>query len=527
MHESRFLITLLLLAVGAAFVAPNQAFAQKNVRLKQADEARGGRKPDGERYQRVIGNVIFTQRETTIYCDSAHYFRRRNSVEAFGRVRIHDGDSIRITGSFLEYEGDTRTAKLRRNVVFRKLGGMVLYTDYLDFSRERNVATYFNGGRLVDSTTVLTSHRGHFNLDNNMASFKRNVKVTNPDYTMTADSLRYNTRSGIIYFVTPTTVVQKDSTTLTYENGFYDTRTKAVDIKRGKAESEDYTMTYLNFEYDGIRQVGHARGNVVLTHKDENLLIYGQAMDHFETTGVTKIYDNAYVAKVSADLDTLFLSADTLVSIETEDESQKRLLAYNAVKIYKTDMQGLADSVEYRFADSTIFFYQDPILWSDGNQMTADSIWMRIANNTINRVYLIDNAFVISQDTLKNFNQIKGRMMRADFADNHIDKVYVNGNGETIYFSLENNDRTVMGMNKLICGSFTIRFLAGKVNNISFYVQPEGEFIPPHEIEENNKRLRNFNWQADRKPTREEVVKPQRGGGPKAGAPAKAGTSRK
>lgn len=507
MHDSRFFVVLLLTFTVAL---PYTAFSQRNVRLKQADEARGGRMPDGERYQRVIGNVIFTQRETTIYCDSAHFFRQRDRIEAYGRVRIHDGDSIRITGSYLEYQGESRTAKLRRNVVFRKLGQTTLYTDNLDFHRESNIASYFNGGRLVDSTNTLTSQRGTFNMTSNIATFRNNVKVTNPDYTMTADSLRYDSKNKIIHFITKTNVVQKDGTTLTYETGTYDTRTRAADIARGRAESEDYTMDYLNFEYDGIQQIGRARGNVVLTHKHDNLLIYGQATDHYEKTGITKIYDDAYVAKVSSDLDTLFITADTLVSIESDDASKKRLLAYGTVKIFKRDIQGIADSVEYRFSDSTLYFYQDPVLWSEANQMTADSIWMQIENNTVNRVYLVDNAFVISQDTLKNFNQIKGRTMRADFADNQLHRVYVNGNGETIYFSLEEDNRSVMGMNKLICSRFTIRFFDGKVNNISFYVQPEGEFIPPHEIKDDNRRLKNFNWQADKKPTRDQVVKAQR-----------------
>ncbi len=509
MYESRLCaVALFLMASWAALLAPYDAQAQKNVRLRKADEARRGGRGEN-RFDRVIGNVIFSQNETTIYCDSAHYYKRRNALEAFGRVRIHEGDSIRITGSRLEYEGDSRTAKMRGNVVFRKLGGMTLYTDNLDFSRNNNTAYYYNGGRLVDSTTTLTSRTGRYDLSRDLATFKQNVKVTNPDYTMTADSLQYNSRTKVIHFITKTTVVQKDGTTFTYGEGYYDTRTQRTDVARGHAESEEYSMKSLDFEYDGIRQVGKARGNVVMTHKQENLIIYSQATDYYEKLGITKIYDNAYVAKVGADQDTLFISADTLVSVESDDSTKKRLLAYGNVRIYKSDMQGVADSVEYRSADSTIYFYQQPVLWSNANQMSADSIWMKIEGNTVREVYLVDNAFVISQDTLQNFNQIKGRLMRADIRDNQIDQVYVNGNGESIYFALDEESGSTMGMNRLICSSMTIRFRDGKVDNISFYVQPDAQFIPPHELKPDVKRLKGFSWKVDLKPTREQVVKPQ------------------
>ena len=158
----RLLMAALLLTLVTA------AYGQKRVKLKDADVLRSGKGG----FQRLIGNVIFVQNETTIYCDSAHFYRRENSVEAFGNVRIIEGDSIRITGSRLVYSGDNKTAKLRRNVVFNKLKTATLYTDNLDYARIPNVAYYFNGGRLVDSVNVLTSKKGYYNVNSNLASFK-------------------------------------------------------------------------------------------------------------------------------------------------------------------------------------------------------------------------------------------------------------------------------------------------------------------------------------------------------------------
>jgi lipopolysaccharide export system protein LptA len=498
----------LLFAVAIVILIGFSAHAQKKVKLKQADEGRRGKKGD-ERYERLIGNVIFIQNKTTIYCDSAHFYKRKNFIEAFGKVRILDGDSVTITGSKLEYNGDNKKAKLRNKVVFTKLARATLYTDYLDFSRPSNLAYYFNGGKLVDSVNTLTSDKGYYDLNSNMASFKKNVKVVNPDYTMYSDSLRYNSRTKRIFFVTTTKVINKDSSTFIYEGGVYDTQTKVSDIRSGAGESEQYTITGDKYDYDGIRNVGKIRGNVVMTSKKENLIIYGQASDYYKAIGVTKVYNNAYVAKVTDDSDTLFMAADTLVSIDDADPKKDRLLAYNQVKLFKSDMQGVADSVEYRSSDSTIFFYQNPILWSQGNQMTADSISMLIQNNTVSKVFLTVNAFVISQDTLLNYNQIKGRRMTAELANSKINKVIVIGNGESIYYALDEKNTGMMGMNRIVCSNITIRFKDGKVNNLSFYVQPDAQFIPPHELKKEDRTLKGFDWKAVQKPIRSDVVKPR------------------
>jgi lipopolysaccharide export system protein LptA len=490
-------------------MAATEAVAQKKVRLEQANVLKSGKRPDGERFDRLVGDVILTQNKTTIYCDSAYLFKKRNFVEAYGFVRIVDGDSVTITGKKLEYDGDTKLARLRKDVVFTKLATSTLYTDYLDFDRPKNVAYYYNGGKLVDSINVLTSNKGYYNLTSNMASFKKNVHVKNPEYTMTSDSLQYNSRTKILYFRTPTTVVKQDSSTFVYNEGEYDTKTRQSDLGSGTAESSEYVLEGENFQLDDIRKIYKLRKSVKLISKKENLIIYGQAADYYKAKGIIKVYDRAYLAKVGADNDTLFMAADTLVSVDHEDPKLDRLLAYNTVKIFKQDLQGVADSVEYRSADSTIYFYQNPILWSEGNQMTADSIRMLIKDNTIDRIFMNVNSFVISQDSLLNFNQIKGRRMTAEFQSKKMHRVVVEGNGEGLYYILSEEEKSAMGINRIICSNITIRFKEGKVNNMSFYVQPEARFIPPHEITEEDLKLKGFAWKDQQKPKKSEVKKEQ------------------
>jgi hypothetical protein len=119
------------------------------------------------------------------------------------------------------------------------------------------------------------------------------------------------------------------------------------------------------------------------------------------------------------------------------------------------------------------------------------------------------NSFVISTDTLVNFNQIKGRKMTAEFRDKKINRVVVEGNGECIYYILSDKAAEATGVNKIICSNITIRFKDGKVNNLSFYKQPDGRFIPPDEIKEEDIKLKGFVWKQNEKPAKSDAKKTQ------------------
>jgi lipopolysaccharide export system protein LptA len=491
------------------------ANAQKRVRLKQADYSKGTVR-DGVRSDWVIGNVIFTQNQTTIYCDSAQIFKRENSVQAFGNVRITDGDSVTVTAQRLRYDGNKRIAFLRNNVVFVKMGTATLYTDYLDYYRNLNEARYYNGGRLVDTTNTLTSRKGYYNVNTNMASFKTNVVGISPEHTLKSDTLQYNSKTKIIYFRDITNVEDKEGKTAVYEQGYYDTNQKTSDLHKGTIQTPEYEMRGDKYFLDDLRKFYRAKENVAMTSKEENTTLYGDDGEYDRRSGIAKIYGHAYVAKVTDDDDTLFLSADTLISIESQDPSKKRVIGYPNVRIFKSDIQGSADSLVYFPSDSALVLYNKPVLWSGDNQMTSDTIRITLVKQNIDKVYLLSNSFVISQDTLLNFNQIKGRRMVAHFRGKNIHHVDVSGNGESIYYALQEEEKDLdsvrvkitfmAGMNKLICSNMKINFTRGEIDNVSAYVKPDASFIPPHELTKDVQRLKGFVWRPEERPLRKDVV---------------------
>lgn len=496
----RLIVTLLSFLI---FVGAFNAHAQKKIKL-DGDKARGLRK-DGINYTIVTGNAKFTHKGTIFYCDSAVLVKKSNFLDAYGHVKIIDGDSITVTAKTLHYDGNTKIAKLRTNVVLTKLDQMQLFTDHLDYDRNTSIATYYNSGKIVDSTNVLTSKKGYFNTKTSFSSFKTNVVGTNKEKTLTSDTLVYNTKTGIVHFVAPTEIVDTDGNVFNYTEGIYETKLKSSDLFKGIAETESYFIKGDKMNLDDIRGVYTITGNVYMLSKDENIIITGQKAIMNKLTNTTKIFDNPLLKMVDAS-DTLYMTADTLVSIDSDENIKKRLLAYSNVKIFKKDISGVSDSIAYFQSDSTMTLYGNPVLWSGENQMSGDTIDIIIQNKGLQRMDLYPKAFVASSDSAEYYNQIKGRSMVAWFKNEELDIVNVYGNGESIFFMRDEETKNLIGMNTIICSDITLRFENRVLADASFLVNPEGKFIPPQELKTEDIKLNGFKWRGDEKPSKSEVL---------------------
>ena len=88
-----------------------------------------------------------------------------------------------------------------------KAGVVPIYEPHLDVLFERNIKQ----GRLTFTTNLAENY-----------SFKKNVVLTNPQFVINCDTMRYNTSSKVTYFIGPTTIKSKEN--LIYcEDGWYDT----------------------------------------------------------------------------------------------------------------------------------------------------------------------------------------------------------------------------------------------------------------------------------------------------------------
>ncbi len=500
-------ILFFLIAVAAIFPAmaqqnqPQQNTSQ--IELVQADALEGGRFK-GQDIRKLIGNVVFKQKGTMLYCDSAYQYKNKNMIEAFGSVRINQGDTVTITGNRLTYNGDTRLAKMKGNVVLND-SKMTLTTPSLDYRMDQKMAYYTEGGVIVDADNRLTSRFGQYSTSSKVFNFRDSVEVVTKDGLINSQALDYNTVTKIAYFNGPTRITNPQGV-LIANKGSYDTVRRLSDFKgNSTVETASYTLAGDTLLYNEVSGYGFARGNVRLTSKKDSVVITGKIVQYWRQTGISKVYGQAVMHRPTGG-DTLFLAADTLMTIDNLPDTVADLtIAYPNVRIWKADLQGRCDSLTYNSLDSTIYMSFDPILWSGQNQIVANDIRLLMANKQISRMEMYSNAFLSSQDTLRNYNQVKGRNMTVFFKENKIRRVNVDGNGESIYFVLE-GDTALTGMNYAICSNMVIQFDSNKVKTISFLKNPDAKFIPPHELEAPDTRLKNFTWRIKDKPSRTDII---------------------
>ena len=458
-------------------------------------------------FTRLVKNVWFDIEKENIKItgDSDLYYDKKGIMIVFGDVVVTKNDTIDITSRRLNYYVEENKAELRNNVVYDD-GEMRMTTNYLDYFMTTEDGHFFNGGKLVDDETTLIAREGFVVNAEDLIKFYKDVDLTNPEYQLLTDTLFYHRTTKIATTFGPTKTILKNGEVVDAEKGgiFY-TDNKNAQYTSGKITTESYEIFGDELYFDDKTQQSRAKGNVKVISEENDIIILGQEAATRKEEGITKIWGNP-ILKQAVDNDTLYLTADTLISIDSEYDSLSRLLAFNNVKIYKSDMQGVSDSMAYMMQDSMIFFYHDPILWSEGNQIVADTIFMEIKNGKMDKLNMRNKAFTINQDTVKNFNQIKGRNMTAYLKNDKMDKILVDGNGESIYFAVDDETLELIGMNKVLCSSMRIQFLNGEMNDITFYKNPEGRFIPPHEIEEPETRLKDFNWQIEKKPSMKDVL---------------------
>jgi lipopolysaccharide export system protein LptA len=477
------------------------------INLKHADRFIGD-KTKG--YQRLIGAVQFEHQGMNMTCDSAHFFLAENRLDAYGHVFIQQGDSLRMWSDFLTYDGNTRIAVASKNVRLVE-SDMTLTCDAITYDLANRFAYYNTGGRIVNKDNILTSQNGGYSSDTKTLTFKHNVVLKNPQYEMRCDTLRYTPGPKVAYFLGPTTIKATGNQNFIYcENGFYDTYNDIAQFeKNAYIVTNNQTLRGDSIWYDRKNGIGKAFENIEIQDTTQKVTIHGDYAIHFEKTETSLITGHALLIQ-EFDNDSLFLHADTLksITVRPKDEKgkpimddsleEKTVYAYHHVSFFKTDMQGLCDSLLWTSADSTMHMFGKPVLWSDESQLTATNIDIIIANGKILRLDMETNCFIISEEDTSRYNQIKGRKMTGYFSNNQLKKIYVEGNGQTLYYAKSGTD--MIGINRADCSKLMIWVNENEVESISFYSQPDAQLYPSNELSPSEALLKDFQWRGDERP---------------------------
>jgi len=436
------------------------------------------------------GNVAFRHDSVTMTCDSAYMYNLSNSMEAFDNVHIVQGDTLFIYGDYLNYYGNSRLAKMRYNVKMEN-EQVTLFTDSFDFDRNKNLGYYFKGGMLVDSINELTSVYGQYSPDTKMAFFKNTVQLVNPQFTLTSDTLNYNTETKVATIVSPT-VIKADSGFIYSNRGWYNTLTEESKLyDRSVVISKDRTKTITadSMSYNQAKGFLEAFGNMVLNDTLKKIIIMGNYGYYDENTKYAFATDSAQMIEYSQK-DSTFLHADTLF-MKTID-SLREVRAYYGVRFYRIDLQGVCDSMKFNTGDTILRMYKNPILWNEAYQLAGDTINILFNDSTVERMNILNFGFALQKIDSTYYNQLKGRTMIGYFSGGEIYKLDVEGNGEAIYYNLDNKTAAPLQLSKSEAPFITFWIKNRKLARGKWNPEPKLNVFPLPDLKPEDKFLKDF-----------------------------------
>jgi len=455
-------------------------------------------KAQGRNMQRLLGAVRIQHKNTFLNCDSAHLYRDSNMVKAYSRVFIRQGDSLKIYGDFLEYRGNSNKAKLRKHVKMVDKES-ILETDYLDYDMKLKVGYYSRYGQVENENNIVSSKQGVYYSDDNLFYFKDSVRVVSPDYTISCDTMSYQTVKKVTYFFGPTEIIS-DSNYIYCEHGWYDTQLdRSLFSGNGILKTKSQSIKGDTLYYDKVSGKGWGRGRVRIIDSVQNVILSGNRGTFQNKPEKTMMTDSALFIQITEGGDSLYLHADTLRSRLDSTGEHKVVNAYFHVRIFEKNLQGYCDSLSYSFADSIIHFFGSPCLWSDENQLTADQMNLFTKNKGADRLDLQGSAFIVSQEDSGYFNQIKGKNMVGFFRNNELYKINVSGNGQTIYFPSDQGK--IIGVNYVESSDIILTIDQKKIKKINMINQPQGTLDPKNKMNEAKIKLEGFQWLVIRRPT--------------------------
>jgi lipopolysaccharide export system protein LptA len=499
-----------------------KAQEEKIIEIRQA----GGSKQDQDAFPGA--NILFKNSDkrvilfhdgALIESDLAYFYAKENFFKAKGNVVFTQGDSLRMTCNKIEYNGDTKIA-LAKGDVFLKRPDMSLKTEKLNIDRVKNEAFYNSKGVVIDSSSTLTSNQGMYFINKKKYRFKSNVIIDNPEYKVNSDQLDYYTELNQAYLFGNSSIIG-DTYTIKCERGFYDLeREKGVFKKNATLYYDNKIIKGDSLYFESEKNYAAATKNVSIVDSLNSSIITGHYGEIFKDKDSAIITRRALAINI-IDNDSLFIHADTLVA--TGPEERRILRAYYDVRILKSDLRGVSDSL---YLDESIGLTKllnkplsnqqeqifteaernlnNPVLWFDKSQMSGNQILL-ISNtdtNKLDSLKILNNVFIIEKDTLSinGYNQIKGGILDGNFKEGKLDNILITKNTEMVYYLYNDEDLQLVGIDKTTCSALKMNFDDGEISDITFLVTPNGDVYPEDELPINERTLKGFTWRKNERP---------------------------
>lgn len=442
----------------------------------------------------LVGHVKLYHDGMYLDCDSARYYKDENSFEAYGHVKMMQGDTLTLTSDTLVYDGPMMQAHAKGHALLthRKTR---LSTSVIDYDRMEGVGFYPTHGTLYDADNVLNSDYGQYTPSLSEAIFKDNVVLVNPKFELKTNELYYYSDTKVARIVSETNIVSSDSTFVYALRGDYDTQTRQASLMDRSHIYKDMRDVVGDSLYcDDETGVSEAFGNVILTDVENQCMLTGNYCRYEDHTGVALATDSAVCYEFSSP-DTLYVHADTLKMVtfnQKTDSVYRDLYAYHKVRMYRRDIQGVCDSLVTHELDSCTYMYGQPILWNESQQVFGEEIRVYNNDSTIDWVHIINQAMTVEEVDSASYNQVAAKEMFCYFKNGTIDRNDAKGNVYLCYF-MDESDGSRIGMNYTETPEMHVFMKDKKVDKV-WMQTPTGTMYPSFAIPLDRRYLPTFAW---------------------------------
>jgi lipopolysaccharide export system protein LptA len=482
------------------------------------------------RLAKLFGNAVMTDKAAKLFTDSL-YYDLNTKVGSYTTGGILQNKDTRLFSKRGYYFVERRQAFFREEVRVQD-PQFSLKADTLSINTETNIVYFSGPTNVLNKENQIYTEKGFYDSKNDYAEFTQNSKFRSLDGKRAAkgDKIRYDGKVGVSYLegnasfrdstrTVVADVIKYDQRQDIYETGGktqivdgartiladgasrYDAATKeAVFTENIRIFNGAQFMRADSLRYNQQTHDGRIFGNVFMQDTTENLTISCTEAEFNDSLAAFSAFGRPLMTTV-IEGDTLYLSADVLRSYLAvpSDTTSRIVTGAPDVRIFKSNLQAVCDSMAYTQQDSLFSLFKNPIVWSDTTQFSADTVRIQLANEALDKITLRQQAFIINSPDEIYFNQVKGRDVVAEFRESELYVMRVLGNGEAVYYILDEN-RAYIGVNKTICSEMLLSFGNNEVTDIRFFTKPNGKFSPMKQADHKALQLAGFRWEAAKRP---------------------------
>ena len=519
-QKTKFIILVLIFLV--AFV---NVIAQQEAKIIEIIQAGGSTQ---DQFKFPGANILIKKEGIRVHLfhegaliksNLSYFYPKENFFKANGNVIFTQGDSLKMTCDQIEYDGSSKLAKAWGKVVL-ELPDMDLKTDTLYLDRANSKAFYNSFGTIVDEKRKLTSIRGIYFMNEKKYRFITKVKIDDPEYELNSQQLDYFTEIDKAYFYGKTTIVGEEYD-IYCEKGVYDTK-----LQKGNFQ-ENTVILYDNKKirgdslyFENEKNYAAATNNISIIDTLNKSVINGHYGEIFKAKDSAIITRRALAINI-IDQDSLYIHADTLIAT---GPSEKRILrGYYDVRVFKRDLRGKSDSLhldqstgliklmklplsrkEIQILTASQKNSKNPILWFGNSQMSGDKIFLtsKMKTKKLDSLKIIGNSWIIEKDSISQtgFNQIKGGLLDGLFKEGKLRDILVSKNTEVVYYMYSDEDNELIGIDKPTCSRLKMVNRNTQIEEITFFVSPDGNLYPDKDLPVNERKLEGFIWRENERP---------------------------